>query len=182
MDHGVVVRGGVGGAPAGSRSLLHDRSDGGEGGGEVVEGPSESSTRVADEKGIELHPSPISSEGRDEGGGVLLVLLVAPNVAIEVPAEADLDDDEGALHFVEGGRVGRGSVRDSSCVDEVQCCAMSGFEHPLGLCVWEDPIRNTAWSCGAFGVSGGGGETPVVVSGVHGDISITPAADLLRRR
>jgi hypothetical protein len=43
---------------------------------------------------------------------------------------------------------------------------MSGFEQELGLCMWEDPVRNAVWRCGAFGVSGGGGVTPVVVSWV----------------
>jgi len=68
--------------------------------------------------------------------------------------------------FVEGGRVGRGSIRDPSCVDDIRCCAMSGFEQPLGLCMWEDPIRDAAWRCDAFFVFGGGGETPLVVSRV----------------
>ncbi len=34
--------------------------------------------------------------------------------------KADLDEDDGALFFVEGGRVGGGSVWDPSCVDEVR--------------------------------------------------------------
>jgi len=100
------------------------------------------------------------------GGGVLLGLLVEFDVATEVPSEADLDEDEGALHYVEGGRVGRGCVWDPSCVDEVRCCAMSGFEHHLSLCVWGEQDRDAAWRCSTFCVSGGGGETPVVVSGV----------------
>ena len=99
-------------------------------------------------------------------GGVLLCLLVELNVASEVPVEVDLDEDEGALLFDEGGRVGRGSVWDPSCVYEVRCCAMSGFEQQLGLFTWEDPIRDVAWRCSAFFVSGGGGETLVVVSGL----------------
>ncbi len=40
-------------------------SNGGEGGGELVQGPSESGTHVADGKGDELHPPPVSSEGRE---------------------------------------------------------------------------------------------------------------------
>jgi hypothetical protein len=98
---------------------------------------------VADREGHKLHPSPVFSEGRDEGG-VLLGIFVKLNVAAEVHAKADLDEDEGALLFVEGGRVGRGSVWDPSCVDEVRCCAMSGFEQHLVLCMWEDPIRDAA--------------------------------------
>jgi hypothetical protein len=57
---------------------------------------------------------------------------------------------------------------------------MSGFEQHLGLCVWEDPIRNATWLCRAFGVSSGGRETPLIASGVQGDISVSPATDLLR--
>ena len=88
-------------------------SDGGEGGGEVVQGPSKYSARVADREVHKLHPSPVFSEGRDEGG-ILLGLLAELNVAAEIPAEADLDEDEGALLSVEGGRVGRGSGWDPS--------------------------------------------------------------------
>ncbi len=36
---------------------------------------------------------------------------------------------------------------------------MSGFKKHLGLCLWEDPIRDAAWRCSAFFVSGGGGES-----------------------
>ena len=74
---------------------------------------------MADREGHELHPSPICREGRDEGA-IFLGLLVELNVSVEVPTEADLDEDEGALLSVEGGRVGRGSVWDPSCVDEVR--------------------------------------------------------------
>ena len=82
---------------------------------------------MADREGHELHPSSVFPEGRDEGG-VFLGLLVELNVAAEVLVEADIDKDEGSRFFVEGGRVGRGSIRDPSCVDEVRCCAMSGVE------------------------------------------------------
>ena len=98
---------------------------------------------MTDREGYELHPSPVFPEGHDEGGA-LLGLLVKLNVATEVSAEADLDEDEGALLSVEGGRVGRWSVWDPSFVDEVRCCAMSGFARHLGLCMWEDPIRDAA--------------------------------------
>jgi hypothetical protein len=114
-------------------------------------------------------------------GGVLLGLLVELTVAAEVPAKADLDEDEGVLLFVEGGRVGRGSIWDPSCVDEVRCYVMSGIEHQLGLSMWENPIRDAAWRCGAFFVSGSGGETPMVVFGVYGDIGVSSAANLFRR-
>jgi hypothetical protein len=74
---------------------------------------------MADREGNELHPSPVFPEGRDEGG-VFLGLLVELNVAAGVHEEADLDEDEGALLSDEGDRVGRGSVWDPSCVDEVR--------------------------------------------------------------
>ena len=99
---------------------------------------------MTDREGDKLDPSPLSFEGRDEGE-VLLGIFVELVVAAEVLAEADLDDDEGALFYVEGCRVGRRSVWDSSCVDEVQYCAMPGFEQHMGIFVWEDPIRNAAW-------------------------------------
>ncbi len=51
---------------------------------------------MANGKGDELHPSPVFSEGRYEGG-VLLGFLVELRVATVVSAKADLDDDEGAL-------------------------------------------------------------------------------------
>ena len=97
---------------------------------------------------------------------MLFGLLVELDVAVEVSLEADLDDDEGALFSVKRGRVGRGSVRDPSCVYEVRCCAMPGFKQHLGMCMWEDPIQNAAWRCGAFFDSGGGGDTPLIISGV----------------
>jgi hypothetical protein len=98
----------------------------------------------------------LSSEGCDEGG-VFLGLLVELTLAAEVLAKADLDDDEGAMFFVKRGRVGEGSVWDPSCIDEVRCSAMSGFEQHLGFSRWEDSIRYAAWCRGALCVSGGGG-------------------------
>ena len=74
---------------------------------------------MADGEGNELHPSPVPSEGRDEEE-VFLGLLVELNVAAEILEEADLDDDEGALFFVKRGRVGGGSVWETSCIDEVR--------------------------------------------------------------
>ena len=62
-----MVRGGVGNVPAGS-CLIHVRADGGEGGGEIVEGLVECDARVFDGDGDEFHPSPVFSESRDEGG------------------------------------------------------------------------------------------------------------------
>ena len=50
--------------------LLHAPrgADGGEGGGEVFEGPCECSACVIDYEGDELYPSPLFSDGLDEGG------------------------------------------------------------------------------------------------------------------
>jgi len=48
--------------------IFHARSNGGEGGSEVVEGLCQRGTRVANREGDELHPSPEFFEGRDEGG------------------------------------------------------------------------------------------------------------------
>jgi len=59
---------------------------------------------VSDWESDELHPSPLFLEGHDEGG-VFLCLLRELDVAAEIFAEADLDDGEGALFLVEGGRV-----------------------------------------------------------------------------
>ncbi len=54
--------------------------------------------------GYELHLAPKRLELVDEGG-VLGGLLLAPLVASEVLAKADLDDDQVALLAVEGGGV-----------------------------------------------------------------------------
>ncbi len=102
MGLGVVAHGGVGGAPVGS-CLLHVRANDGEGGGEVVEGGFKRSAGVADREGNEFHPSPIFFEGRDEGG-VLLCLYLKLGVASEVSAKSDLDDEDGEVLLVKGGR------------------------------------------------------------------------------
>ena len=64
---------------------------------------------MADGKGNEVHPSLVFVEDRQEGR-VFLGLLLELNVAAEVHAEADLDDDEGALFLVKGGQVGGGGI------------------------------------------------------------------------
>ena len=64
---------------------------------------------MADGDAVEVHASPISSQGAEEGE-VLLGLLCALVVEGEVPAKADLEEDEGALLAVEGVVV-RGEVR-----------------------------------------------------------------------
>ena len=83
----------------------HGRSHSGEGGGELVQGPGECGTRVADGKGDELHPSSVSFEGRQEWR-VFYGLLLELNVAAEIYAEANFDEDEGVFFLVDGGRVG----------------------------------------------------------------------------
>ena len=174
-----MVRGGASGASAGSCSF-HIRSDDEEGGGEMVHGLGERGTRVADGEGNELHPSPVSSEGRNEEG-VFLCLFLDLNVATEVPTETDLYDDEGALFLVERGRVGGGIVWDPSYIDEVWSCVMSGLEQRLGLSRQEDPIVYAAGCHGALCVSVSGGITLVAVYGVLGDIGVATTADVLRR-
>ncbi len=75
-------------------------------------------------EGDELHLSPMSLEGRDEGG-VLRGLGFVLGVASEVPAESDFDDDEGAEALVEGDRVRGGGFGYPSSVDETRRCSMS---------------------------------------------------------
>ncbi len=58
---------------------------------------------------------------------------------------------------------------------------MSGVEEYLGLLKWEDLIRYAAGCRGALSVAVGGRETPIVVSGVLGDVGVTPTADIRRR-
>jgi hypothetical protein len=57
---------------------------------------------------------------------------------------------------------------------------MSGVEENLGLLKWEDRIRYSAGCRGALSVAVGGGETPLVVSRVMGDVGVTPTADIRR--
>ena len=87
---------------------------------------------MSDGNDSELHPSPVSFEGRHDVG-LFFGLLLELNVAAEVPTEADLDDDEGTLFPVKRDRVGGGRVWEPSCIDEAWCCAMSGFKQHLGL-------------------------------------------------
>ncbi len=123
MCLGGVVRVGIGNAPAGSCSLL-SRSYGGEGGDELCQRPCERRSCVAYWEGDELHMSPVSLEGRDEGG-VLCGLGFVFGVASEVPAKSDFDDDEGAEALFEGGQVRGGGIRYPSCAYEVRRCSMS---------------------------------------------------------
>ena len=62
----------------------------------MVQGPSGCGTREADGRGDGIHSSLIFSEGRREWG-VFLSLLLELNVAAEILAEADFDDDKGAF-------------------------------------------------------------------------------------
>jgi len=102
--------------------VVHSWAGRGECGGEVVEGPCERCTRVADGDDDEFHPSPILLEGRDEGG-VLLVIIRVFIVASEVPGEPNLYENEGACLFVEVILAGVGRVLDSSSVYEARSCA-----------------------------------------------------------
>ena len=92
MGLGIVVRGGVDGIPAGSRRF-RSWSNNGEGGGELSECSLECHSCMAYGEGNEIDTSPVSPEGRDEGG-VLHGLGFNLGVAAEVPAESDLDDDK----------------------------------------------------------------------------------------
>ena len=60
------VAGGARGALDGS-CLLHNGTNSGEGGDEVLEGRRDCGAGVADGEGDELHPSPVFPEGRNEG-------------------------------------------------------------------------------------------------------------------
>ncbi len=124
MGLGGVVRVGVGDAPAGSCGL-RSRSNGGEGVGELCERPRELHSCVAYWKGDEFHASPMSLDGRDEGG-LLRGFGFELGVAAEVPAESDFDDYEGTKALVEGGRVRGGAARYPSGVYKVRRCSMSG--------------------------------------------------------
>jgi len=98
---------------------------------------------VSDWDGDEFHPSPILSEGRDEGGGVLLGLLRVFLVASEVPGESDLYEDEGACLFVEVCLAYVDSVWDFPCVYEVRGWAVAFLEESLCLlCLLVSPCRS----------------------------------------
>ena len=74
---------------------------------------------MADGNANEVQASPISSQGAEEGV-ILLGLLCALVVEAEVPANADLEKDEGAVLAVEGVVV-RGGVRwHSADVNDVR--------------------------------------------------------------
>jgi hypothetical protein len=55
---------------------------------------------------------------------------------------------------------------------------MAGVKEHLSLPKWEDPIRYAAGCRGALSVAVGGGETPLVVFGVLGDVGVALAADI----
>ncbi len=90
MVLGSVVRVGVGVASVGS-CRFRSRSNGGEGGDELAHRSCKRHPRVAYREGDDLHMSPVSLEGRDEGG-VLRGLGFVFGVAAEVPAKSDLVD------------------------------------------------------------------------------------------
>jgi hypothetical protein len=94
------------------------RANLGEGGREVVPGVDEGGAGVADGDTNKLYASLMSSEG-SEYGEVLVGLLVVFLVAAKIPAETDLEEDEGTVLQVEGVDVGGCVGWHSSCVDYV---------------------------------------------------------------
>ena len=59
---------------------------------------------MADGECDEIYASPVFSEGRKEGS-VLLGLGLEFGLVAKITTESDFDDDERAVHLVEGGRV-----------------------------------------------------------------------------
>ena len=96
---------------------------------------------------------------------------MAPLVASEVLAETDLDDDQVALLAVEGGRVYRRCVRDSSGVYEVWGCSMSRSEEAVSSLERKYLVRDAGWGCGALQISCC---RVLVVSWVHRDVRVSP--------
>ena len=70
-------------------------------------------------------------------------------MASEVPAEADLDEDEVTPLSVEGAWVRARCVRDSSGVDQVRCRSMARLIKGVLGNLREDPVRDAV----------GGGDT-----------------------
>ncbi len=102
----VEIRYGVYSAPT-SSYLFPVRVDGGESGSKVFEGLDERGDRVANEKGDELHPSPVILESRVKEG-VRWSIINDIFVAAEVSIKSDLEKNEGTLLRVKLGRVRRG--------------------------------------------------------------------------
>ena len=92
----------------------------------------EGGTCVSYWEGDELDLSPVSLEGRDDGG-VLRGLGFKLGVAAEVPAKSDFDDDEGAKALVEDGRVRGGGVRYHYGVDKIRRYSLSSGVEFLGF-------------------------------------------------
>ncbi len=130
MGSGFVVHVGVHGSSC-SSSLRSGRSGGGEGGREALVGLVEHCAGVADGDADELHCAPDCSEGRDEGG-VLLVLILKPSVEAEVLSGCGVHEDEGASLPVEGGCVPVGGVRNSTGIYEVRCDSVAVDEEVVG--------------------------------------------------
>ncbi len=80
-------------------------ADLGEGSREVVRSVDESGASMADGDADELDASPLLPEGCEEGE-VLVGLLFVFLVEAEVPTEADLEEEEGAVFLVERVEVG----------------------------------------------------------------------------
>ena len=112
----------------------------GEGGRDVGRGIVEGDVGVADGDANELDASLTSSESAKEGV-VLLVLLGELVVAAEVPAKADLEEDEGAVLVVEGVEVRIGVGWYSWGVDDVRGGSHSCRHQVVEVFLWEDPVR-----------------------------------------
>ena len=110
----------------------------GEGGRDVGRGIVKDGAGVADGDANELDASPISSEDAKEGV-VLLGILGELVVAAEVPAESDLEEEEGAVLAVEGVEVRRGVGWHSLGVDDVRGGSHSCRHQAVEVLLWELP-------------------------------------------
>ena len=107
------------------------------------------STGVADGDANEVDSPPISSEGAKEGV-VFLGLLGELVLEAEIPAEADLEEDEGAVLAVEGVEVRSGVGWHSSGVDDVGSGFHSCRHQVVEVILWEDPNRYVSGGHHAF--------------------------------
>jgi hypothetical protein len=108
VNHGVAVGGAVRVSSVGF-GLLHGSAHGVEGGCDALLGLGERGTRVSDRHNDELYLPLVILEDRDEVG-LYFALFREAFVASGVPAESDLDDDDGAPIPVKGARVCGGCV------------------------------------------------------------------------
>ena len=88
---------------------------------------------MPDGDGDELHSSPISLEGRDEGDGVCLGFLRKFVVASEISAKSILYKNEGAQILVHVALYRVGSGLHASGINEIRRNAVALREEPLSL-------------------------------------------------